>query len=130
MSALRNRINALSRKHTRTHKLLHAHTVTYYSFMSIFLLFSAVQWTYIPDRRLSQTDPETGSNSSLRFYSRLYLSAQFSPTSPPSLCHSTSRDAYFSWDSLPDRGRGAALLLLCCAQITEERVLREEKSAH
>lgn len=114
--------------HARTNSAVH--TPFYLLFLYEHLcVISAVQWSYIPDRRRSQTDPETGSDSSLRLYSRLYLSARFSPTSlppPTSLCHSTSTVAYFLQIHFLI---GAAARRCCCSAAAARRSPKKRGAA-
>lgn len=113
MSGLRKQTDkrahlVFSNTHTYTHTdretLSLAHTPTYYSFISIFFIFwrCSISWGEQPN-----TGPETGSipPSVSRFFLRLLV---FHLSLPMSFyLHSR----LFSSNSLPDRGRGAALLL-------------------
>ncbi len=115
------RINAhtfSSLSHTHTHTLTHAHTATYNSFMSIFL---AVQC--IPAGSSSIRVQKQG--RSLPPISLFFLRLLLSHLSPSMSFYLHCR--LFSSNSLPDRGRGAALLLraehrgLCRADHTQKR---------
>lgn len=85
----------------------HSHTCThsYLQFLNEHFFFLAVQ--FIPEGSCSSTGPETGSfpPSDSLFFLRLLLSH----LSPSMSFYLHSR--LFSSNSLPDRGRGAALLL-------------------
>lgn len=117
MSALRNQTD--KRAHILlSHTLTHAHTATYNSFMSIFL---AVQ--YIPAGSSSIRVQKQG--RSLPPISLFFLRLLLSHLSPSMSFYLHCR--LFSSNSLPDRGRGAALLLraehrgLCTADHTQKR---------
>lgn len=133
MSALRNQTDKRARilpspslplTHTLAHTntLTHAHTATYNSFMSIF--FGGAVY---PRGKQLNTGPETGSipPSVSLFFLRLLLSH----LSPSMSFYLHSR--LFSSNSLPDRGRGAALLLraehsgLCRADYTRKRMVHQ-----